>query len=108
MLSNLRTALAVRNLRQVDLAIHTLKIPPSVLSEIIRGRRKASTELRRKIAESLDADEHWLFEPVAEIPKGRAGEASASDVVPGHRGARRSMGRAGGRLPEVQAPLANR
>ena len=67
-MSNLRTALAARNLRQVDLAIHTLKISPSVLSEIIRGRRKASAELRRKITEVLQTDEVWLVKPVVKIP----------------------------------------
>jgi len=67
-LSNLRTALAARNLRQVDLAIHTLKISLSVLSEIIRGRRKASAELCRKITEVLQADEVWLVKPAVKIP----------------------------------------
>jgi transcriptional regulator with XRE-family HTH domain len=84
MLSNLRTALAARNLRQVDLAIQTLKIPPSVLSEIIRGRRKASAELRRKIAEVLQADEVWLFKPVVKIPiRGRSADPLLSKIGPG-------------------------
>ena len=88
-LSNLRTALAARNLRQVDLAIHTLKISPSVLSEIIRGRRKASAELRRKITEVLQTDEVWLVKPVVKIQSrgARVGYRSATDLTP-YRAAR--------------------
>ncbi len=81
--------LVARNLRQVDLAIHTLKIPPSVLSEIIRGRRKASAELRRKITEVLQTDEVWLFKPVVKIPVAGASVEyrSATDLTP-YRAAR--------------------
>lgn len=68
MLANLKAALAVRNLRQVDLAIHKLGIPPSMLSEIIHGRRRANAELRSKIADVLQADERWLFEGEVKIP----------------------------------------
>ena len=89
MLSNLRTALAARNLRQEDLAIHKLKIPPSVLSGIIHGLRRASAELRRKIAESLEADEHWLFEPVATISKHREDGGPVLNVAPDREAARK-------------------
>jgi len=67
MLTNLKAALAVRHLRQVDLAL-SLKIPPSTLSEIICGRRSADPSLRARIAETLCADEAWLFSTLARIP----------------------------------------
>ena len=66
-LGNIKTALAARRMRQVDLALD-LKISPSVLSEIIYGRRQADPSLRARIAEALRADESWLFSPVMRIP----------------------------------------
>jgi len=67
MLTNLKTALAVRRIRQVELAL-SLGIPPSTLSEIICGRRQADPSLRVRIAEALRADEAWLFSAVTRIP----------------------------------------
>ncbi len=67
MLSNLKAALAARRLRQVDLAME-LKISPSVLSEIITGRRELSPSLRARISEILNADAGWLFSSVTHIP----------------------------------------
>lgn len=66
MLMNIKTALAARRLRQVDLAL-SLKIPPSTLSEIICGRRQADPLQRARIAEALRADEAWLFSPLTRI-----------------------------------------
>jgi len=76
MLANLKTTIAARRLTQVDLALR-LKIPPTVLSEIIHGRRLADGSLRARIAEALRADESWLFSTVTRIP------APASSGVPG-------------------------
>jgi transcriptional regulator with XRE-family HTH domain len=67
MLSNLKTALAARRVRQVDLAIE-LKISPSVFSEIVNGRRSAEPSLRARLADILQADEDWLFSNVTQIP----------------------------------------
>ena len=67
MLVNLKSAIAARRWRQVDFAI-SLKIPPSVLSEIIHERRQADAPLRARIAEALRADEGWLFSYVVRIP----------------------------------------
>ncbi len=67
MLTNLRTALAARRIKQVDLAL-SLKIAPSMLSEIICGRRQAEASLRSRIADALRADEAWLFCSVTRIP----------------------------------------
>ncbi len=76
MLVNLKTALAARKLRQADLA-QSLKITPSVLSEIVNGRRRPNPELRSRIAIELRADESWLFETFTVIPTPRN-----SEVVP--------------------------
>jgi transcriptional regulator with XRE-family HTH domain len=67
MLVNLKSTIAARGLTQVDLALQ-LKIPPTVLSEIIHGRRLAEGSLRSRIAEALCADESWLFSTLARIP----------------------------------------
>jgi transcriptional regulator with XRE-family HTH domain len=72
-LANLKTAIAARRTTQVDLALD-LKIAPTVLSEIIHGRRQADPSLRARIAEALEADESWLFSTVTRIP--RPAEAS--------------------------------
>lgn len=79
MLANLKTALAARRMRQVDLAL-ALKIPASTLSEIVCGRRQAESWLRARIAETLRADEAWLFSTVTRIPT-RAAEVEESAVV---------------------------
>ena len=67
MLANLKIALATRRVKQVDLAI-SIGISPSVLSEIVNGRRKADQPIRERIAMELDADEAWLFASRTEIP----------------------------------------
>ena len=51
-LLNLKSAIAARQTRQVDLAI-SLKIAPSLLSEIVNGRRQADASLRARIAQAL-------------------------------------------------------
>jgi transcriptional regulator with XRE-family HTH domain len=66
-LVNLKSAIAARGLRQVDLALE-LKIAPSVLSEIVNGRRSADVSLRGRLAEALQADESWLFSTLTRIP----------------------------------------
>lgn len=67
MLVNLKSAIAARGFRQVDLALE-LKIAPSVLSEIVNGRRSADVSLRARLAEVLEADESWLFSTLTRIP----------------------------------------
>jgi transcriptional regulator with XRE-family HTH domain len=67
MLVNFKSTLMARGLKQVDLAL-SLKITPSLLSEIINGRRQANPSLRARIAETLSADESWLFSAVTRIP----------------------------------------
>jgi transcriptional regulator with XRE-family HTH domain len=67
MLVNFKTALAVRGTRQVELALE-LKISPTVLSEIVNGRRSASASLRARLAEMLGVDEAWLFSSFTRIP----------------------------------------
>jgi len=76
-LANLKTTIAARRLTQVDLALD-LKIAPTVLSEIIHGRRQADPSLRARLAEILQADEDWLFgAPHIPAPKSNTEQTSA-------------------------------
>jgi transcriptional regulator with XRE-family HTH domain len=76
-LVNLKSAIAARGLRQVDLALE-LKIAPSVLSEIVNGRRSAYASLRARLAEALQADELWLFSTITRIPPRDGAQVSAT------------------------------
>ncbi len=75
MLANLKAALATRKIHQVDLEI-SLKISPSILSEVINERREADRDLRRQISETLNTDDAWLFTSV--VPKRRRGQREDS------------------------------
>lgn len=77
MLLNLKSAIAARGMRQVDLAMQ-LKITPSVLSEIVNGRREPDASLRSRIAEALDVDEQWLFSRVTRIPRASSSSSEAA------------------------------
>ncbi len=79
MLANLKAALAGRKIHQIDLAL-SLRVPPSVLSEIVCGRRKANPRLRARIAAALQADEDWLFSPVSVIPPPRMDGSCAAQL----------------------------
>ncbi len=82
MLANLKAALAARRMHQVDLAL-SLGIAPSLLSEVVTGRRAAEPSLRSRIAAALRADESWLFARIVEIPA----PGSCAEVAPvGARG----------------------
>jgi transcriptional regulator with XRE-family HTH domain len=67
MLSNLKVALAVRRMRQAELAA-AIGISPSTLSEAIHGRVKLAPHQQQRIAEMLRADPAWLFQAVTHIP----------------------------------------
>lgn len=67
MLSNLKTALAARRMRQAELAA-AIGISPSLLSEAIHLRAQLAPHQRQRIAEVLCADPAWLFERVIHIP----------------------------------------
>ena len=77
MLANFKTALAARGMRQIELALE-LKISPTVLSEIVNGRRTASPSLRARLAEMLRADEAWLFSSFTRIPNRADSETGPS------------------------------
>jgi transcriptional regulator with XRE-family HTH domain len=66
-LVNLKTAIAARGMRQVDLAME-LTMPPSVLSEIVHCRRPVDPRVADRIAEILRADREWLFASITRIP----------------------------------------
>jgi transcriptional regulator with XRE-family HTH domain len=68
MLPNLKAALAVRGMKQVDLA-YELRIPASTLSEIVHERRRPDASIRWRIAKKLDVDEKWLFSTLVKMPR---------------------------------------
>lgn len=72
MYPNLKLQLWKSGMRQNQLA-RLLEMDETVLSKIVNGFRHPSMQVRRRIAEVLEIDEHWLFE-TAEHPrlKGRA------------------------------------
>jgi transcriptional regulator with XRE-family HTH domain len=67
MLLNLKVTIAARGFRQIEFA-RKLDISSDLLSRIVRGWTKPSTELRERIAETLQADEGWLFSAAIVIP----------------------------------------
>ena len=67
MLGNLRSALKMRGKKQWELCAE-VGVGPSVLSEIIAGRRPIEPQLRNDIALLLNADPEWLFQNVDSIP----------------------------------------
>jgi transcriptional regulator with XRE-family HTH domain len=67
MLPNFKAVLAVRGVRQIDLALR-LKIDPCLLSKVINGRTPASLDLQEKLAQALGVDAGWLFERTINIP----------------------------------------
>lgn len=74
MLPNLKMVLAARGMRQIELA-QKLDIPSDLLSRIVRGWTKPNAELREQIAETLQADEVWLFSNEIVIPAPRVRRA---------------------------------
>lgn len=81
MLVNFKTVLAAKRIRQVDVA-QFVKIPPTVLSEIINGRRRADASLRFRISEFLGVDEIWLFSTLTKIPTStRSAEGASSAAI---------------------------
>lgn len=80
MLANLKAALAARRMRQADLAFE-LRVAPSLISEIVHGRRRPEPQLAARIAEILRADQAWLFEEVRFIP-GPKPAATFEDAKP--------------------------
>ena len=56
----LKTKLIERGISQIELA-HELGIDDGYISNIIRGWRNPPDNLKRQIAERLDADVWWLF-----------------------------------------------
>jgi transcriptional regulator with XRE-family HTH domain len=67
MLANVKTALAARGLRQIQLA-RIVGLPESTLSEFIHERTDLAPRYLVRIAEALQADPAWLFSRVTRIP----------------------------------------
>jgi transcriptional regulator with XRE-family HTH domain len=63
MYPNLKLQLWKSGMRQNQLA-KSLGMDETVLSKIVNGFRHPSLQVRRRIAELLEIDEHWLFETV--------------------------------------------
>jgi transcriptional regulator with XRE-family HTH domain len=62
MYPNLKLQLWKTGVRQNRLA-RILDVDDTVLSKVINGFREPSRDLRRRIADILECDEHWLFDP---------------------------------------------
>ena len=67
MYPNLKLYLWQSRFRQNRLA-KMLDMDEATLSRIVNGYREPSDELRRNIAEILNCDVHWLFEPADDMP----------------------------------------
>ena len=63
MYPNLKLQLWRRGVRQNQLA-KMLEMNETVLSKIVNGYREPSVALREQIADLLESDAGWLFEPV--------------------------------------------
>jgi len=63
MYPNLKLQLWKSGMRQNQLA-KLLGMDETVLSKIVNGFRHPSLHVRRRIADLLEIDEHWLFETV--------------------------------------------
>ena len=63
MYPNLRLELWKQRIRQNELA-KILHMDKTVVSKIVNGIRRPSSQLRRQIALLLDKDEAWLFEVI--------------------------------------------
>jgi transcriptional regulator with XRE-family HTH domain len=53
-------------IRQNRLA-QMLEVDETVVSKVINGFREPNQELRQRIAQVLEADERWLFEPLTQL-----------------------------------------
>jgi transcriptional regulator with XRE-family HTH domain len=82
MLSNLKTALAARRMRQAGLA-QAIGVAESTLSEFIHGRCTLAPHFLARISEKLQADPEWLFSRVTHIPalQKKETEQTASTVA---------------------------
>jgi len=69
MYPNLKLQLWRVGIRQNRLA-QMLGMDETILSKIMNGFREPSPQMRERIADLLDSDANWLFEPV--IPDARA------------------------------------
>jgi transcriptional regulator with XRE-family HTH domain len=65
-------------MRQNQLA-KSLGMDETVLSKIVNGFRHPSLQVRRRIAELLEIDEHWLFE-TAEHPRPKVRPSGLADA----------------------------
>jgi len=67
MYPNLKLQLWRTGVKQNSLA-KSLHMDETVLSKIVNGYRRPTAHLRKRIAELLDSDEDWLFEPLEVEP----------------------------------------
>jgi transcriptional regulator with XRE-family HTH domain len=68
MYPNLKLELWKSGIRQNRLAL-MLGIDATMLSRIVNGFRQPSPQMRTKIAQLLERDEKWLFEPAGKDSK---------------------------------------
>jgi transcriptional regulator with XRE-family HTH domain len=77
MYPNLKLQLWKSGMRQNQLA-RLLGMDETVLSKVVNGFRRPSLQVRRRIAELLEVDEHWLFES-AEHPRRKVRPAGVAE-----------------------------
>lgn len=67
MKANLKVAIELQGTTVAQVAV-ALGKQPGLISHVIQGRIEPDPELRRRIAEVLNADERWLFRDVTHVP----------------------------------------
>jgi transcriptional regulator with XRE-family HTH domain len=77
MYPNLKLQLWKSGMRQNQLA-KLLGMDETVLSKVVNGFRHPSLQVRRRIADLLEVDEHWLFES-ADHPRRKVRPAALAE-----------------------------
>lgn len=81
MYGNLKLQLWKSGIRQNQLA-KMVSIDDTLLSKIVNGFRKPSSDLKARISRVLECDESWLFEESHRTLRQPPAEANADAVVP--------------------------
>ena len=68
MLAHLKAAMAIRRIRQSEVAA-VAKMSTATFSFVVHGVQELAPHLRRRVTEFLQADEDWLFVDIRVIPK---------------------------------------
>ncbi len=83
MYPNLKLQLWRTGIRQNSLA-KVLGVDEATVSRIINGFREPNSHTRAKIAELLDSDEKWLFEPAESVQLRSLLRPALAESAPGN------------------------